>query len=72
MNKDRLMKAVSMTFFTLITQQGALAAKAAPEESQEKCYGIVKAGISDCSTATSSCAGSATQDNQKDAFFIIT
>lgn len=71
MNKDTLMKSVSVAFLALITQQGALAATSAPEENQEKCYGIVKAGMNDCSTAKSSCAGSSTSDNQKDAFLIL-
>jgi len=64
------MKSVSLAFLALITQQGALAATT-PEESQEKCYGIVKAGMNDCSTAKSSCAGSSTKDNQKDAFLLL-
>jgi uncharacterized membrane protein len=34
----------------------------------EKCYGIAKAGKNDCQTAASACAGSATRDNQADAF----
>ncbi len=28
----------------------------------EKCYGIAKAGLNDCQTATHSCAGTATKD----------
>ncbi|MBE8190559.1 MAG: DUF2282 domain-containing protein [Candidatus Thioglobus sp.] len=38
---------------------------------KEKCYGVVKAGQNDCATKTSSCAGSATTDGQKDAFIAI-
>jgi uncharacterized membrane protein len=38
---------------------------------QEKCYGIVKAGMNDCATATSSCASSATKDAQPDAFLFV-
>lgn len=37
----------------------------------EKCYGIVKAGMNDCATAKASCAGSATQDKQADAFLFV-
>ncbi len=40
-------------------------------EKMEKCYGIVKAGKNDCQTKTASCAGSATKDNQKDAFLFL-
>jgi uncharacterized membrane protein len=44
---------------------------AAATQSQEKCYGIVKAGMNDCATKTASCASSATKDNQKDAFIFL-
>lgn len=37
----------------------------------EKCYGVAKAGKNDCQTSTSSCAGTATQDRQKDAFIAV-
>lgn len=46
--------------------QSALAA-----DDTEKCYGIVKAGMNDCATATASCASSATQDSQGDAFIFL-
>ena len=34
--------------------------------SQEKCYGIAKAGQNDCGTARHSCAGKAARDNAPD------
>jgi uncharacterized membrane protein len=37
----------------------------------EKCYGISKAGKNDCQTATSSCAGTAKKDAQKDAWISV-
>ena len=37
----------------------------------EKCYGIVKAGKNDCGTGTTSCAGSATADNDKSAWIML-
>lgn len=37
----------------------------------EKCYGIVKAGMNDCDTSTTSCAGSATKDAQSDAYLLL-
>jgi uncharacterized membrane protein len=43
----------------------------AAEKAQEKCYGITKAGMNDCQTSAQSCAGSATKDNQKDAFIFM-
>ncbi|MGE0423906.1 MAG: DUF2282 domain-containing protein [Reyranellaceae bacterium] len=37
----------------------------------EKCYGISKAGKNDCQTASSSCAGTAKKDAQKDAWISV-
>lgn len=37
----------------------------------EKCYGVAKAGKNDCQTATSSCAGTAKEDRQVDAFIAL-
>jgi len=37
----------------------------------EKCYGVAKAGKNDCQTATSSCAGTAKEDRQADAFIAL-
>ncbi|HZT21186.1 MAG TPA: DUF2282 domain-containing protein [Dongiaceae bacterium] len=44
-----------------------LAAEAGPAAvptsfTPEKCYGIAKAGLNDCQTATHSCAGTSTKD----------
>lgn len=33
-----------------------------PTFQAEKCYGIAKAGLNDCQTATHSCAGTSTKD----------
>jgi uncharacterized membrane protein len=35
---------------------------AVPTFQSEKCYGIAKAGLNDCQTATHSCAGTSTKD----------
>ena len=57
------------------TTLGAAAAfagpAAQPEFSFEKCYGVVKAGQNDCQTATHSCAGTSTADNQGDAWVYV-
>lgn len=37
----------------------------------EKCYGVAEAGKNDCATATSSCAGTSTEDRQADAFIAV-
>ena len=42
-----------------------------PGFSFEKCYGISKAGQNDCQTSTHSCAGTATRDNQSDAWIYL-
>lgn len=44
---------------------------AAEAGAKEKCYGVSKAGKNDCATKTSSCAGTAKEDNQKDAFVVV-
>ncbi len=37
----------------------------------EKCYGVAKAGMNDCQTANSSCAGTSKKDGQHDAFIAV-
>jgi uncharacterized membrane protein len=51
----------------LIASGAALAA----DDNMEKCYGVAKARKNDCQTATSSCAGTAKEDRQKDAFIAV-
>lgn len=50
---------------TMLTAAPAVAAE------KEKCYGVAKAGKNDCATKTSSCAGTAKEDNQSDAFVVV-
>lgn len=70
-NKDKLIQSAMTAFIVLATTNTALAEIAPNVPTTEKCYGIVKAGMNDCSTATSSCAGSSNKDRQKDAFIIM-
>ncbi len=42
-----------------------------PQPEMEKCYGISKAHMNDCKTDSASCASSATQDSQPDAFLFV-
>ena len=42
-----------------------------PNYSFEKCFGVVKAGQNDCQTATHSCAGTSSVDNQGDAWIYV-
>jgi len=50
-------------------------AKAAPAPvppgPTEKCYGIAKAAKNDCQTATHSCAGTATEDNDAESWIYV-
>jgi uncharacterized membrane protein len=57
------MIAASALVAALAAPLAANAAPAAvPSFQAEKCYGIAKAGLNDCQTATHSCAGSATKN----------
>ena len=48
---------------------GVKAADAKPE--LEKCAGIVKAGKNDCGTSYSSCAGTAKEDRNAEAWLLV-
>ncbi len=41
------------------------------QRATEKCYGIAKAGMNDCQTHASSCAGTSKTDRQKDAWIAV-
>jgi uncharacterized membrane protein len=60
--------AVAATLATTATFAGPAAQ---PDFSFEKCYGVVKAGQNDCQTATHSCAGTSTADDQADAWIYV-
>lgn len=72
---DKIIISAMIAIFSVTTSQAfsaEIAAKGSATEQQgEKCYGIVKAGANDCAAATQSCAGSATKDNQPDAFIFL-
>ncbi len=72
--KDQLIKTAISAFLALAATHTAQATTTTPDAStqnSEKCYGVVKAGMNDCSTSTASCAGSATKDKQADAFIFV-
>jgi uncharacterized membrane protein len=50
-----------------------MAGQAAVSDSftSEKCYGVAKAGLNDCQTATHSCAGSATKDRDPASWIYV-
>lgn len=67
--RDKLVHSVMTAFFVLVAANAVADSKEPP--TMEKCYGVAKMGLNDCATATASCAGSATKDNQKDAFLFM-
>jgi uncharacterized membrane protein len=49
----------------------SMSAAAAQAADNEKCFGVAKAGKNDCQTASGSCAGTAKQDAQADAWIYV-
>ncbi|HTM63425.1 MAG TPA: DUF2282 domain-containing protein [Gammaproteobacteria bacterium] len=68
---DKIIKTAFTAFLALTAGTAIAASSAAKQDNTEKCYGIVKAGMNDCATATESCAGSAKKDNQPDSFILV-
>lgn len=66
-----IVKAAVASFLVISSTNSLAQTNADHADKMEKCYGIVKAGKNDCQTKTASCAGSATKDNQKDAFLFL-
>lgn len=70
------MKKTNLLLSTAVTSLIALGATgitttAVQAQDMEKCYGVAKAGGNDCQTANSSCAGTSTEDGQKDAWVFV-
>lgn len=71
-NLDNIIKSAITAILAIATTSTAIAATSeTTKQNGEKCYGIAKAGTNDCATATASCAGSSTKDNQPDAFLFV-
>ncbi len=68
---DKIVKTAITSLLALTTATAVIDTVNAAEDKTEKCYGIVKTAMNDCSTATESCAGSATKDRQPDAFIFL-
>ncbi len=68
---DKIIQSAITAFLILSSSSSALAETMPQAAATEKCYGIVKTGMNDCATATASCAGSSTKDNQNDAFLLM-
>lgn len=72
MNATRLLIGSAIAAATSMAAASAYAGPAAkPDFSFEKCFGIVKAGLNDCQTASHSCAGTSTADNAKDSWIYV-
>jgi uncharacterized membrane protein len=69
-HREKMIQSTIIAFFAMTASHVAIAASD-PTPSTEKCYGIAKAGMNDCQTATASCASSSTQDSQADAFLLM-
>jgi len=70
--KTTLIMSAMAAAVSLAAAGAAFAAPAAaPGFDHEKCYGIAKAGVNDCQTATHSCAGTATKDAQGDSWIYV-
>lgn len=72
-NRDKMIKAAISAFLAMAATQVAADTSTQTQGSSNsvKCYGVVKAGMNDCATATASCAGNATKDKQADAFVLV-
>jgi uncharacterized membrane protein len=71
-NKDHIVKATLISLLALSTSGAFLTNSFADEPTDdEKCYGIAKAGMNDCHTSKSDCAGTSTKDAQKDAYILL-
>lgn len=55
----------------LVTSTAAASEPLVYCKEQERCFGVAKVGKNDCATATSSCAGTARRDFQKDAWMYV-
>lgn len=67
----KIVQAAVASFLVISSKNSLAQTNADHADKMEKCYGIMKAGKNDCQTKTASCAGSATKDNQKDAFLFL-
>ncbi|EKD70757.1 MAG: Signal peptide protein [uncultured bacterium] len=67
----KIVRAAAASFLVIASTHSLAQTNVDHADKMEKCYGIVKAGKNDCQTKTASCAGSATKDNQKDAFLFL-
>ncbi|KTD21176.1 DUF2282 domain-containing protein [Legionella londiniensis] len=78
MSKNKMDKVIKSAIKTALGLTAAGVLATAPEaiahgeiKGKEKCYGIAKAGMNDCGTATTSCAATSKIDGQGDAWIYL-
>ncbi|RTZ61233.1 MAG: DUF2282 domain-containing protein [Gammaproteobacteria bacterium] len=69
MKKSKIVIASAVSGLIALSALSGAAMAAKP--GMEKCYGVAKAGKNDCQTNSSACAGTAKEDNQKDAWIYV-
>ena len=70
--KTALIRSAMLAAISIAAAGAAVAGPAAePGFEHEKCYGVAKAAMNDCQTATHSCAGTATMDNAPDSWIYV-
>ncbi|MBI1216658.1 MAG: DUF2282 domain-containing protein [Alphaproteobacteria bacterium] len=67
MKTAKILSAAALAAFVALS----LAPAAQAAGSQEKCYGVVKAGHNDCKTAAHACAGHAAKDGSTSDFVLV-
>jgi uncharacterized membrane protein len=70
-NIDQIIKSILITLLAFSANQAVAGGDTNTADTQEKCYGIAKAGMNDCATSNTSCAGSSKKDSQLDAFILV-
>jgi uncharacterized membrane protein len=70
-SKTLVASAVTAAVAALNATAGMAGPAEQPSYSFEKCYGVAKAGLNDCQTATHSCAGTSTADAQGDSWVYV-
>ena len=70
-NKEKLARSAMVAFLAIVSSNSTFSATTEVTNPNVKCYGVARAGLNDCATATASCAGSSTKDSQADAFLFM-
>jgi uncharacterized membrane protein len=74
MTNTRTLVGSAMAAITALAASSTIAQSGPAEKPAyafEKCYGVVKAGLNDCQTASHSCAGTSTANNMADSWVYV-